>query len=403
MPDFDFDGLRAGLRESVRQPPVDDVIARARRRTTRRRKQIVSAAAVVLAMAVVPLTRLGVQRDTAPPLSPADQNFVVSLDFYDNGHGFVLGGSCEHRPICRPWLMATTDGQVWEERGTPPLETGYSGRPDRLVALGVSAVLIEDHRSGGAVKRFYSADGARNWQEVPVTPDPEPVTAIAPSAVLDCRDGKVNVLMPRTGRTARLASQPPLAVSSCETYPDGQWRWWVAGLDSATGRPMVASSKDGTKWTTGALPPFTPPAAEQIISPGYPAISIAVTPAAVYATLANPGDTPADLVAIFRSVDNGVTWELVWQAGKGRQPASIAGEPVAGTDGTLRISQYPRVRNEVWTSTDSGRSFTAEPSRAASDVRRIRTGYVATGGAPATRFLTSMDGIRWQEHDPRAP
>ncbi|MFC0108248.1 WD40/YVTN/BNR-like repeat-containing protein [Kibdelosporangium aridum] len=398
MPDLDFDGLRNNLHDSVQQPPVSDVITRAQRRSSRRRLQIVSAATVVLVVGAVPLLRLGVQRDTATPLSPSDQNFVVSMDFYDLTNGFVLGGSCEHRPICDAWVMAAGDATDWEKRTAPPIETGFSGQQDRLVALGISTLIIDDHRPGNVVKRFFSSDGARTWQEVPTQSGPTPYTKFAPSTILECHDGKVTALLPGNGHSVELANQPPFRVKSCQPYPDQRKTWWVAGVDTATGKPMVASTMDGETWTASALPSFTPPPAEQITSADYPAISVTTSPTAVYATVTNPGDSPADLVAIFRSTDSGVTWQQTWQAAEGKQPTSISGVPVAGTDGKLRISQYPRVTNEVWTSADGGKSFAGEPSENAADVRWIRMGYLATRSDSSStgQFLTSYDGIRWR-------
>ncbi|WP_415830065.1 hypothetical protein, partial [Kibdelosporangium persicum] len=257
MPDLDFNGLRNKLQNAVEQPPVDKVITRARRRTSRRRLQFVSAAAVVLVVAAVPLLRLGVQRDTVTPASPSDQNFVVAMDFYDQTNGYALGGSCEHRPICDAWVMATGDAMTWDKRSTPPMETGYSGQPDRLVALGSTTVVIDDHRPGGVVKRFFSSDGARSWQEVPIRPSGAPYATTPSPSVLECRDGVVTVLVNRNGFSARLAEQPPIEVTSCQPYPDANGKWWVAGLDRTTREPVVARSNAGEAWQVSALSPAT--------------------------------------------------------------------------------------------------------------------------------------------------
>ncbi|ONI70949.1 hypothetical protein ALI144C_51220 [Actinosynnema sp. ALI-1.44] len=384
MPDLDFDGLRTDLRDAVRQPPVDDVIARARHRSKRRRTQIVSVAAVFLAAAVVPLVRLGVQRDTAPPLDPSDVNQVVSLDFYDSTHGYALGRRCES--VCEGWLMASVDGMTWERRVAPPTDLRFSERPDRLITLGASRVVIEDYSPSGAVKRLFSGDGARTWQQVPAPGGIAPVATIPGSSVLDCADGAVNVLLPDTGGTARLTHQPPFDVTSCDTYPDQWKRWWVAGRDRATGNVTIASSKNGEQWTLGTLP----------LTAGPPrAISIAASPTAVYAVEANAGETPTTMVAIFRSNDNGVTWERTWPLGA--QPVVIAGVPVAGTDGKLRISGYPSTSGESWVSADGGKTFTAEPSKAAGEARRMRTGYVVI--RPDGRALISPDGVSWWDKE----
>ncbi|CAM3387789.1 hypothetical protein KIPE111705_05925 [Kibdelosporangium persicum] len=120
----------------------------------------------------------------------------------------------------------------------------------------------------------------------------------------------------------------------------------------------------------------------------------------MYATLSAPVDTPADLLAIFRSTDGGVTWQQTWQAAEGKQPTSISGVPVAGVDGKLRVSQYPHRTDGVWTSADGGRTFTAEQNPNAAEVRLIRSGYLASRSDSAStgEYLTSYDGIQWWSH-----
>ncbi|MCE7001689.1 hypothetical protein LWC34_02360 [Kibdelosporangium philippinense] len=398
MPDPDFDGLRDTLRNAVQQPPVSDVITRAERRSSRRRLQILSAATVVLVVAAVPLLRLGMQYDGATPTSRTGQNSVVSVDFYDLTNGFALGVSCEKESVCEPLVIATGNAKEWEERTAPPIETGFSRHPDRLVALGISTLIIDDYRSDDTVKRFFSSDGARTWQEVPIQSGRMPYTKFGVSTILECRNGKVSAVLTGNGHSVDLANQPPFEVRSCQPYPDSHKVWWVAGVDPATGKPTVASTKDGEKWTQSELPAFTPPPASQITSADYPSISIITAPTAVYATITNP-DSPANLVVIFRSTDSGRTWQQTWQAAGGIQPTIISGVPVAGTDGKLRISQYPKVMDEVWTSADGGKSFVAEPSAHAAEMRWIRTGYLGIRADSSTsgQYLVSYDGIGWKE------
>jgi hypothetical protein len=389
--DSELTGLRNTLRDSINQPATKDVIKRGRRRVRRQQAQVAAVVTLIVAAGALPFLRIPQWTTPAMP----QRSHVVSQDYYDTRAGFVLGATCVRDDKCESWFVTTSNGDTWEKRTVPPIAAGSSGK---VIALGTSKVVI-DHRTD----RYYSDDGGRSWASVPAQAGTT-IQGIPDDAALEttsggtagnlCRDGLVIAVLSDTGRSAKLATQPPIDLTWCQPYPDLNGTRWVGGSDPRTRQPVVASTRDyGRTWRVTPLPAFTPPPAGRI-GPDYPEVTVVSTPAASYATVINPGD--GELVAMFRSGDYGATWTQAWQAAEGKQPVRTMGSPVAGTDGSISIPQP----GNPWISTDGAKSFTVSTARAIpmnATMRWIRAGYLSSprDSASTGQFSLSYDGLRW--------
>ncbi|MET0233172.1 MAG: hypothetical protein ABW224_00895 [Kibdelosporangium sp.] len=393
--DSELTGLRNTLRDSIHPPATEEAVRRGRRRMRRQQAQVAAVVAIVVAAGAWPFLRIP---DSAAPASP-ERSRVVAHDYFDVRNGFALGEVCQAGHECDPWFMTTSNGQTWEKRDVPPIEAG------RVIALGTSKVVVEDHPAVDSSNRYYSNNGGHTWSAVTARADttieeiPEDAaleTTTTPETTDLCRNGSVIVLLSDSGRSAKLANQPPIDLTWCQSYPDLNGTRWVAGSDPRTRQPVVASTRNrGRSWQITPLPAFTSPPASRI-GPYYPRVTMVSTPAASYASVINPAIS--ELVAIFRSSDLGVTWTRTWQASAGTQPTQVLGTPIAGTDGKIRIPQS----GNVWTSTDGGTSFKAEPARDGAmtgAVQWIRAGYLSSSGESAStgHYSLSYDGVSWQK------
>jgi hypothetical protein len=395
--DSELTGLRNALRDSIDQPATEDMIKRGRRRVRRQQAQVAAVVAIIVAVGVWPFLQMP---ESAAPAVP-QRSYVLSHDYFDATSGFALGRTCRTaQRHCDPWFVAISDGQTWVKRAVPPIEITDTGYPDRVIALGTSKVVLEDWLPDDSVDRYYSNDGARTWSAVSDQPN-STIQEIPQDAALEtknglsdggfCRDGSV-IAMLDSGRSAKLASQPPIQSTWCQPYPDLNGTRWVAGNDPRTRQPVVASTRDrGRTWQVTPLPALA------AATSYYPKVTVVSTPAASYATVTNPDN--AELVAIFRSADHGVSWTRTWQASDGKQPTRVQGTPIAGPDGHIRIIQPDNVH--VWASTDGAKTFTMETQRsipASGMVGWLRTGYLLSSpdSASSGQFFLSHNGISWR-------
>jgi photosystem II stability/assembly factor-like uncharacterized protein len=391
--DSELTGLRNTLQDSIDQPATKDMIKRGRRRVRRQQAQVAAVVTLIVAAGALPFLQM--PQWTAP--ATPERSHVVSQDYYDTRAGFVLGETCVRDDKCESWFVTTSNGDTWEKRTVPLIAAGSSSK---VIALGTSKVVIDNHPTD----RYYSNDGGRSWTAIPVHADttiqqiPDDAaleTTTLKSAGSQCRDSAVIAVLSDSGRSAKLATQPPILLTWCQPYPDLNGTRWVAGSDPRTRQPVVASTRDyGRTWQVTPLPAFTPPPAGRVGS-DYPEVTVVSTPAASYATVINPGD--GELVAMFRSGDYGATWTQAWQAQEGKLPARTLGSPVAGTDGSISIPQP----GNAWVSTDGAKNFIspAGPSKIPVNgtMRWLRAGYLSSSrdSASTGQFSLSYDGLKW--------
>jgi hypothetical protein len=396
--DSELTGLRDTLRDTVHQPPAEEMIKKGRRRVRRQQAQVAAVVAIIVAAGALPFLRMP---EAAAPASP-DSGYVLAQDFYDLRSGFALGGVCEPRRDCSSWFMTTSDGTTWERRVVPAAYITAAGKYDKVIALGTSKVVIEDRRSDDSVDRYYSDDSGRTWSSVSDRPDTT-VQKIPEEAALEttnggrlCRDGAVIAMLSDSGRSAKLASQPPIELTWCQPYPDPGGTRWVGGSDPRTRQPVVASTQDhGLTWQVTPLPAFTPPVTKTSFDPQVTVVS---THAVSYATVINSGG--GELVAIFSSTDRGATWTQAWQASDDKQPTHMTDAPVAAADGSLWIPQHQRgTPGNAWVSTDGAKSFIQPPGDTPMNgvLRRVRAGYLSSSpdSVSTGQFFLSSDGDGW--------
>jgi hypothetical protein len=406
--DNDLTSLRTELAQSVRQPPLDLMIAQGRRRTVRRRLQLLAVVVAVFATGALPFLHAHTTTEPAGP-GPDAVTHLISADFLDAHTGFVLGVNCGSLSTsCRPWLLAAGEDGVWRKRSTPPIDV--QDNPGRMVALGNSDLVIDNQQPDNTVRRYFSADTGHTWQAVSADTGGT-VAEIPAGAVIEtkrtprdgghkglCRGG-ISVTLPSTGTSAMLAVQPGFVAVWCQPYPDANGTWWVGG--QITGRLAIASSHDdGRTWQVDELPGYEGQVPLNAIgSMEYPVIRVVSNRSATFAVLTNPiGDQ--ELVAIYRKTGDG--WTKTWQAGDGTVPFGVPGSPVAAPDGRLWI---PAARNSehgppvnTWVSADDGRTLQGEnwgPGPMSGKVEWTRGGYVSVGSQ--TGLYRSLEGMSWRQ------
>ena len=382
---------------SVRQPVVTRVLDRARLRATRRRMLAGAAVAVLAVGAVVPLLRVEppaaspAPATTPPPPAPepTPNSAIYDIAFADERHGHALRADCGQFE-CDLDLMSTVDGERWTAHevarvGKPP------GSAGRLFVLGPGEVAVDwfpvddPHRVG----RVYSPDGGRTWTPVPVAARGT-VREIPPGAVLEptcvprgTPTCELNVVLPGSGRSARLASSPRLYRPFSGSVPIAGGRWWVAGQDPRTRAWVLAVSEDdGRTWTVSHLswrgkadgPGWT------VVAAGESLIATATGPLA---------PSTYGPMAFFRSDDRGRSWTRT----SGAVPAGLAGIPVAASDGTLLVNTED---GRGLRSRDDGRTFTEVRPRFRGYAYWARCAYVAVSGQ-GSPVQYSTDGLHWRD------
>lgn len=382
---------------SVRQPPLTRVLGRARQRLARRRTLAAAAVAVLAVGVVVPLLRVTPpERETAAPSrlptdDPEPGTVLYDIGFADARHGHALRAKCGQFD-CALELVSTTDGEHWTAREVA--KTGRSpGTGGRLFVLGGERVAVDWYPIDDPVqlRRVYSADSGQTWTRVPADiegtvrsiPDGAWLEPACVAAYESC-DSAVTVILPDTGRSARLVNAPRLARPTAGTVPPDGGRWWVAGRDLRTHLWALAVSADnGRTWTVTRVPwPGAPPDLGWAVADrGTELVAIAtgrVDPTGVLG-----------LLAIFRSGDGGRTWTKT----RGPLPGSVAGTPVVAADGALLVNTQD---GQALRSSDGGRTFVPVAPAYRGVAFWSRSGYVAASG-PDHPLQFSSDGIHWRD------
>ncbi len=264
--------------DEIRQPPFDDVLARAR--AERRRHRAVAAATVVLLAAVVSLGTALDRREQLPHGTP-----VAQLQFADRSHGWALLQSCGHRP-CGLQLARTVDGgQHWSRVAVPESFNADPGAATLTVAdanrlsvdfgrrshdgAGPLAAGLSIRTAEMVRLRAVSHDGGRTWQTVPapaVFRTGRPIATVPRGWGLGVfstgGDGRLQVAAtdPVDDTTRTLRHQPALDDPNAEAPFRPGGRIWVDGFDPAQRfAPRLVDSDDaGATWSPVPLPALRP-------------------------------------------------------------------------------------------------------------------------------------------------
>jgi hypothetical protein len=393
--------LRDDLRTTINRPELSRVADRARQRMVRRRMQIGAIVAVVLVSVAVPLLRA--LPDVSPPATPprADRSVTYQLDFANASRGYALRSECDDPDgPCAFALLVTADGgRGWQPRKLPLDNEHYSNAdlrvqgPDKLLFYPVPTG-DEDTMA----RQFYSPDAGRTWRELPAAVAEGAPTAFSEDTRLnlvcvsnggECTFG-VGTQSPDGSQALPALTQPGLVdLSAGDIATEGD-RFWAAGRDPATGRWAVSvTSNGGATWATTPLD-----------LPGKPrpnrGWSVVEHDGVMYTTVEGAiGTGPIELLAVFRSTNDGVSWIRTWQAAGDQRLPAVMGTPIATADGRLLV--YSTTEG-TFESTD-GQTFTTASRQLPGPVRWTKAGYLAQV-REGTYEITS-DGSSWRRFEVR--
>jgi hypothetical protein len=444
MPELDerLKTCRQWLIESIDQPALSEVSARASALRRRRRRALAAGTTALLAVMVLLVAQpwqngAGRRGPVAPAASavppgtppvwsglgitltgiagavrelPGD---VVDVQYTDPEHGYLLTADCgDPRVACRIGFAATDDGgRYWQAR---PLPSGAGSAPvgklPRLLALGTRVVLAT-HPAGGDARfdRFLTEDAGQTWTPGSVDPVAGEQVESAPagsrlwlSSPADpysgCAAGPVLAWPPHGGQPLRLRTQPPIEVCWMAPAPDATGGWWAGGVEAGRGpgqgRPALAVTHDGGRtWRQTLLPEEdTGGYRTQVATLGSDAYAVVLG-----RTHGSEVGAPTDrILAIYHSSDSGAHFEATRRsADAGREPApgTLAGDPVPLLDGRLLLAG----QDLAWyVSSDTGATFTRVPGLLST--RRVSAtpgGYVAYDLLGGGWAAFSVDGSAW--------
>jgi hypothetical protein len=392
--------LRDDLRTTINRPDLSQVADRGRQRTVRRRMQIGAIVAVLLVSVAVPLLRA--LPDASPPATPpqAEVSVTYQVDFADASRGYALRSDCEDPdgPCAFALLVTVDSGQSWQPRKPPVDNRPYQGAT--LIVRGPNKLVFYASPSDDdnmIIKQFISTDAGRTWREftedsggapTPIPEDAQLSRTCVPND--DVCDTGVGSRSPDGKRVLPAPTQPALDELLAGDIATEGGRFWAAGLDPVTGKWAVSvTSNGGVAWATTPLD-----------LPGKPRLnrgwSVVERDGVMYTTVEGTvGTGPVELLAVFRSEDDGVSWTRTWQAvGDQRLPA-VLGTPVATTDGRLLVYSTTEGTFE----STNGQTFTKASRQLPGPVTWTRAGYLAQ--VREDTYELSRDGRSWQRFEVR--
>ncbi len=405
---------RQRLVDSIEQPPLAQITARAttlrrRRRAAELGGSLTAVLAVILlavqwlhptagsppggghgSAAPAPVWRgLGITLTGLPGTATELPGDVVDVQFADTDHGYLLTASCPSRGDCAVGFAATVDGgQSWQVRALP---AGMRGAPaDHLprlwaatnwvvVASGEAASPVSPQSTAPSV----STDGGVTWTLVPADTN---VVSVPSGGLfwLDTATGQVRVWLGEAG-SAQLHDQPPISVRWVAATRAGDGAWWAGGVGS-DGHAAVAVTRDGGEnWQTLSLADAGPDVYE---------VRVATLGRTVYAAALGPpgpvGTIHREIRAIYHSTDGGTTFQRTFYGGV---PGTLAGDLIPLADDRLLLAAADR---HWYVSADHGATFADAPDLlAVSRFARTQAGYVAYDLLGGGWCAFSVDGVSW--------
>ncbi|MFD5322105.1 WD40/YVTN/BNR-like repeat-containing protein [Streptomyces sp. NPDC127098] len=333
-----------------------------------------------------------------PPAVPSGTELpgqAFSLRLVDETNAFALVTECaedtaglpgaEGSERCAYRVAVLEDGAAWEVRDTPIPAGDSRDVPHSLEAAGPGVARLSAVLDDGVERHWVTTDGARSWRPAETTGATGPAEEIPEGAILTAGQAGLAVLMPDTAEYRLLAAQPPLDNPGWPgILPDGSF--WTSGVDPDTGRRALAVSRDrGRAWELLPLP----------TTAGVTSQTLTAGPDALYvfeSGTARAGDGTG-VLAIHRSVDDGVSWEPVWTYRPGTVPHIVLGTPIAAADGSLLMY----ASDAIYRSDNAGRDWAI--SRPGSPPERPEVtpaGFLLTDLTNPGHYRLSADGFTWR-------
>jgi hypothetical protein len=315
---------------------------------------------------------------------------------------------CPAAPCAKTiWQLVGSDdgGRTWSDRGAPMniANVAVLGT-DRLMAA-----VLTGTPSPGMRKLHTSTDGGRSWHPTERAPA---VAAVPTGSAAVCwpdRDAAptaetwgcaLHALDPVSHRLARLTAQPPLALGDNLLVEESGGRFWVPGIDRATGRPAVAvSANAGRTWSAQVFADAPACPAEGCL---WPTLAMGAG-GTTYAVSTGERDRAVYRLSAGRSPNGG--WQRISEAD--RVPyewPGTGGESFVAADGTHLLGQLvpPRGRDgagyRFWAARGGG---TYEPVEldglpaAVYPIQRSADGWFYTHGGADDLLYGSSDGWHW--------
>lgn len=416
----DLNELRDQLRQTISMPPIDPIRQRARALRRRRASTVVAAAmaaaAVVIAVPIAVVGRSGsVPSSTVPagrpvqpsPPSPSSRSgpptsapsatgrsaaarFTINgLDFadLDNAAAVLMRGCGGGPPPCTSEVWVLRNG-AWSKRTSPlPLFQDEYGFKGNVTDFGGGRLLIKQYATD-TTQSWYSANDGHTWTEL--SQDLQSVTSIPPDARLQvdcvpsdpsCGRQELHVLLPDTGRVARLALPIGFQPSGGTSEQDETGRWWVGGTDG--GAPAVTVSGDaGRSWQIHRI--------GGRLDSAWPVLTFAGSTAWASVVESSADSSDWAIRIVYRSTNHGASWQRVYDFGTGK--VDITGVSIRQGDG-LGICANPLDESKLLSP-----SGVVKPWKCPGDglPTPINGGYTVGSGSQPGRILVSADGLSWR-------
>ena len=384
----DFSGLRSDVEINTVLPEFGEIETRARRQ--RRRQRFGNSAGTLgllllvlpaLAIGGLALTRnsdthsaIGISvagANTGHPSAPASARVdrvtvrLVAADGVDFAHLYGLTEVCQGT-ACDLQLVSLGSSMAVKRRDIFRTDPHQALTNERMVALTEGTVQV--------FATIGATDKPANEQLLADLPPRDSRTPLRPVQVSST--GPIGVVYGTDPAVLPLAHEPGLADMQ---LVDGSHGWWVTGVDAKSGQTAISVSRDsGTTWTTGLLGAKVP-TGSVVLATG--------DGNDVYA-LARIGVK----VALFCSVDGGVTWSAPKVQTQWGTPASYGISVNAG--GVVQVFYVASDGDATFTrSSDGGRTFVPSgvPIPTNGQIVPVPGGYVLLGSQPQL----SADGQTW--------
>lgn len=384
----DFSGLRSDVETNTVLPEFGEIETRARRQRRRQRfgNSVGTLGLLLLVLPALAIGGLALTRNsdthsaigisvagpgTGHPSASSSARVdpttvrLVAADGVDFNHLYGLTEVCR-RTACDLQLVSLGGSMAVKCRDIFRTDPHQVLTDERMVALTVGTVRVfaTSGNSGRPTTEQLLADLPPRDSRLPLRP-----VQVSPTDPVGVVSGTDPTVRPMT-------HEPDLTDVQ---LVGGSHGWWVAGVDPNSGQSAVSVSRDsGTTWTTGLL--------GAKVSAG--SVVLATGDGADVYALARIGVK----VALFRSVDGGVTWSAPKVQVQWGTPASYGIS--VGPTGVVQVFYVASDGDATFTrSTDGGQTFvpTGIPIPTNGQIVSVPGGYVLLGSDPQI----STDGQTW--------